>query len=218
MKALTLLLLLAAAASIAQTGTMPALNTTGIVALVTDEASTNGSGFVVGATDDSLFVVTARHVVMPNGKISPDIKVAFNDNVFTNGNVLFVHSDTSDLYDIALVGIRRKNEQLPRYSTIANITPGCDVFFYRSKGITRLPGNDLGTIVNWEDEDHMMYSVYLAGIKGGDSGSALFSAKGIVGMIIGQDRYYGSVLNINHIKKVISSWNDKYWQLGTLDQ
>ncbi|SFD17278.1 Trypsin-like peptidase domain-containing protein [Chitinophaga sp. CF118] len=187
----------------------------GVVSLNLASANSGGSGFIIGATEDSIYIITARHVVLRAKEHALQITANIGDGNKLPVNILYM-KDASDnqLDDIALCSAPLKKVHVGSYCSVSGAEPDTEVFFFRSEAQKeRIPVVENGTIESWEDENNRMFSIYLVGISPCDSGSALFSNDGIVGMIIKEQSSYGYALSIDHIKDVITSWNKKYWQL-----
>jgi len=191
---------------------------TAVAGVIINGGKQAGCGFVVGVTRDSLYIVTAHHVVrIANTHVAEKIEVQLAGGEKLPARVLHTFTERSQQTDIALLGVAYAGYGKPAYCSINNPAPGFDVYFLKGEERIKTPADEPGSIERWEDDDHQLYSIYLPEIKEGDSGSALFTREGIAGMVINTADVYARVLNITYVKQVVEKWGDNYWQLCAVD-
>jgi hypothetical protein len=163
-----------------------------------------GSGFICSQSGDSIFVISALHVVAHG---SDPIRVTMHNKGTFVGKILFADVP----HDLVVIGIEVKDYKWAPLPIATSVELGDQVFFITLSKEEKplLPRGTIATIDKWDFDNGIQY-VAMNAVVGGDSGSALLCKDGIAGMI-----YHDQVrsLDILTIKKLISEWNKSKWQL-----
>jgi hypothetical protein len=166
--------------------------------------SEKGSGFICSQAGDSIFIISAYHVVA--NRHGP-IRVTLHDKRTFVGKVSF--ADVA--HDLVVIGIEAHDYKWVPVPIATNVELGDQVFFITLSKDEKplLPRETIATIDKWDFQNGVQY-VTTRAVIGGDSGSALLCKDGIAGMI-----YDDHVLSrdIQTIKSLISNWNKSKWQL-----
>jgi hypothetical protein len=171
-----------------------------------------GAGFFCGSTKDSVYVITAAHVVRPAWQQNNEIWVSFSGDS-TRASVLHCFDSSEVIYDIAILSIPNRRWQSGSCLYVTANSNLNDLFFYRNGESKPLPIITPAFFTSWESDEHEAYSIYLPEIKKGDSGSGLFCNKGLAGMIIDKFSPYGLVLSAGHIRNVVHKLYPGIWQI-----
>lgn len=195
---------------------------------VTDNASENGSGFVVGATADSVFVATAAHVLL---RPTATIRVWLEGQPpELPARILAFVRDTATGHDLALVGVAvwgYRPTAWPAFCT--EPTTSDDIWFVHTEQAdstvsvthlnrTRLPRAGGGVLSGISRRRHtLMFS--LSGVAQGDSGSPLFITVQdepiVVGMITEKSKPH-TAHDMEYIAAVLRPRLGRRWLLPTL--
>jgi hypothetical protein len=163
-----------------------------------------GSGFICSQIGDSVFVISAYHVVAHR---NDPIHVTMHDNRTFVGKIAF--ADTR--HDLVVLGLEAKNFEWVPVPIATNVELGDQVFFITLSEASKplLPRGKIATIDRWDFSNGVQY-VSTNAVIGGDSGSALLCENGIAGMIF-TDQVLS--LDILTIRSLILKWNREKWQL-----
>ncbi len=171
----------------------------------------SGAGIVVYKNADTAYVLTARHVVIDvaDGTVARSINLVTNDKQILPASIAYAPTDTSDDYDMALLRTVWPNAPDMPLCADTKPTPGCDLFFYRPQEKTVLPQGDEPAYFDvWNDLQHHSFTMYTADLQPGDSGNAIYSRDGIVGIVSeGDDKreFKTRILFVEHIKNTVSA-------------
>lgn len=171
----------------------------------------SGVGLVVYKNADTAYVLTARHVVIDvaDGTVATGINLVTSDNRELPANIAYAPAQKGDDYDMALLRTVWKNAPDMQLCADAKPEPGCDLFFYRPLQKKVLPQDDEPAYFDvWNDLGCRSFTMYTADLQPGDSGNAIYSRKGIVGIVAGgydKGAWKTRILFIEHIKNTLSA-------------
>ena len=174
----------------------------------------NGLGFVVGEKGDSLYVVTAYHVIDPaEDQTNPDIwtrniyitfsdGVAFSNGFLQRGRLLEVRDKLAmDIRDFAVIKVS-KPPALYSWERISMAPPESIKERERVLYIDRIDG--IPTPDDWGYVRQANPPLWETSVKGrmqGNSGGPMLNAYGIAGMILSTERDLTRMLPIDKIRE-----------------
>ena len=174
----------------------------------------NGLGFVVGEKGDSLYVVTAYHVIDPaEDQTNPEIwtrniyitfsdGVAFSNGFLQRGRLLEVRDKlATDIKDFAVIKVS-KPPALYSWEKISMAPPESIKERARVLYIDRVGG--IPTPDDWGYVRQANPPLWETSVKGrmqGNSGGPMLNAYGIAGMILSTERDLTRMLPINKIRE-----------------
>lgn len=181
-----------------------------------------GSGFVVGSSPDSVYIVTAGHVLL---------EARAGVQVWLEGGRAWVPAQVRYLrnqeeFDLGLLAVPARQYRWPRLTLYPGLTPDDDLCFLHlsltksadeTVGVDRqrLPAASQATMLAADHQAHTI-SFELAGVKPGDSGSALLvEAAGrvlVAGMIL-ENGDPNTALSIDFIRQTLQPLLGSRWQL-----
>ncbi len=173
--------------------------------------SRRGFGWVVGAREDSVYIVTADHVVRGDlpGEVAARPKIRFFGDAGKHriGELLPQHD--IDL-DLAIIRVPIPNRRLWRRSSLdpQPPRPGQPVFFVGKKGNWFVPERP-GRIRSVDGSQILAEALP---VLVGTSGAPLIGARGILGMIVSDSGSKTRVIGIDAIRERAESWAP--WSLG----
>jgi hypothetical protein len=169
-----------------------------------------GNGFIVGEHGDSIYAITAKHVITNNNnEISDSIKIQTPaSKVEFRGVVISTHQ----FDDVALIALPKYEFDWKGCCYISNIRTQADLFYFQFDSTWYMSMDQEG-IVRKIDAQRGLLMVDIRGVEDGDSGSALFCADGLIGMIL-EKGSLSAVLDINRIRDIyIVEWKMPGWML-----
>ncbi len=188
------------------------INSTGVELRTEDGAK--GSGFIIGVAKDSIYIVTAKHVIT-NVKDKDRMFVKlFNEPGQYILTIKFISQDT--MLDIALVAMKRQRYYPWNKPDISEDLNSRETLFFQHLNGGR-------ELIGLAEESHLVsrsrtekrYYLDINPVRPGDSGSALYKVGNgiyIVGMLI-QSGETSCAIPITYIKKLIHTKFPDLWQL-----
>jgi hypothetical protein len=171
-----------------------------LVVAIQTERNESGSGFLFAADADMIYILTANHVV----ENLETVNVSFFSNQYDEvGTVIGQNS----YYDVAVVAVpnSRRFPWSP-ISAIQNPKGGTPVFCITVRRDRQVLNNKNRAIITSINNEEITTNT---NINEGDSGTPLFSASGVIGMIFKQP---GTARPIGILYDLVSSWKLP-WQL-----
>lgn len=174
-----------------------------------------GAGIVVGATDSSLYIVTAFHVLFgrQDSVGTRGIKVTF---ALRSDSVTATTVESDRAFDIAVIRIPRNSvSSLPafdRKGSVDDLFEGNTVYAVGcppGRCLTRVPGSDEFLLL--DREQYISFGTRL--VRGGNSGGALFNRDDeIIGMVVsirgGDAGRVGRARSINFVMGMVEdTWS-----------
>lgn len=174
-----------------------------------------GGGLLVGQLADSLYIITAKHVIH-NAPDRVEIQLA-GDSKFLKAKVAFLPVSEHD--DFALLSVYLRGYQYVPLGETARPDPNANVFIFRPTNPMAMVPEDGSALLQGSDSGKNLFYVYSDKIHPGDSGSAVFEGltNRVIGIVVSSDdagiESISNVLKINRIRGVIANLFTKAWQL-----
>ena len=175
------------------------------------QAAQNGFGFIVGARGGSLYIVTARHVI-----------VGVNDDPDAapqNGAKVVFYADQGKPYSAEVLGTHEGDLAVLRVAAPPGLqwarscvagsdkqNRGTSVWFVGKGDKWSVPVNP-GAISSERPDTKSLLEIDGLSVSPGTSGAPLIASTGIVGMIQNDSAYDTRALTIDFIQRAIQQWN-----------
>jgi hypothetical protein len=164
-----------------------------------------GTGIILARKGDTLYLVTAGHVLRDHAPDKPII-VRLGDIPDTlHATVQFYHDpQNGDKEDLAVCSVFSKDYPYTEVSPLDTLRATVPVFYYHNRHLTAEYGDDGQSLITWSKTAHT-YKVYMPDVAGGDSGGPVFTrwvTPYLAGIIISGDRSC-EVLRISQILDII---------------
>ncbi|GGD82347.1 hypothetical protein GCM10011514_52990 [Emticicia aquatilis] len=176
-----------------------------------------GTGFIIGQNSDSLFIITAKHII---DGVNASLLVDLTDELINIPSK--IRRKSNDL-DLALLSIPKLNYSWNTYNHIKLSDPSSSklflVYYVDVLGQKKeLEPKTIKAIINKWYEENDIYEISETLIGNGNSGTMLLCNRGVIGIAIEQ-RGNGicRAYRINLVKKWIDSFDSKIWQLIETD-
>lgn len=180
---------------------------------ISTKSDRKGSGFVIGCSKDSVYIVSAAHVF--KGYQIGESANLYLPNV--TKPIIATLSFIADVEegDIAMLSAGIKNYCFNKILADDNPDFSKDIFFIQSLEEKRqiIPAESPAYIKKYIDSIGC-FDFHMYGLEAGDSGSALFSDKenpSLIGMVI--TGYPSLAIPVSHIKEIIQKHFRNKWQL-----
>ena len=181
----------------------------------------DGTGFIVGAKDKTIYIATALHVVCTEEQGNEsNQKDSFNSNDTCSKNIrvlLYGISEWKDAevvcrdkggIDFALLKVlvdENIDEMINAVNYIERSARGDKIYLINRNG-TKVGGND--SEIRDADYENKKITAYLkSGIS--DSGSSVFAKNGLIGMILESNGDFSTILPVSHIMNVVSEYANR---------
>lgn len=175
------------------------------------QAAQNGFGFIVGARGGSLYIVTARHVIVgvnddPDAAPPNSAKVVFYSDQGKpySAEVLGTHEGDLAVLRVAAPPVLQWARSCVAGSDKQN--RGTSVWFVGKGDKWSVPVNP-GAISSERPDTKSLLEIDGLSVSPGTSGAPLIASTGIVGMIQNDSAYDTRALTIDFIQRAIQQWN-----------
>ena len=199
-----------------------------VVRIASLDINEHGFGWVVSVQSRQVFVVTARHVVLPRAQAGAPaapvdasnrkIEVSFcaGDAGGTARAAQIVDAFDAGGHDIALLRVPRPTGYEPllrALSTEADVKPGVDSWLLGQEDRCGLAPRS-GAVASVRDARNNL-RVEFPGARGGESGGPVISGYGVLGLITDADDLSFTLHSITSLEARLRSQNRDGWQLVT---
>lgn len=180
-----------------------------LTVVLNDDTIEHGFGFVIGEQDNTLYVVTANHVVRSD---SPDtnaetISARFYVDRGKSYPATLLELSYEDI-DLALLEVVKPSETYQWETDYFFPNPGQNtkVWFIGRNQEWWIPSDSIaGTINKPPSNIRIQFPVDIVSVEPGTSGAPLISQEGIVGMIVEDRSTEVSTLSISAIKNIVTT-------------
>jgi len=164
-----------------------------------------GFGFVIREEDDSLFVVTAAHVVIHEDRTLATRRISLGFHGSAGSATASLLGMDSDL-DLALLLVRKRPDFRWTFRrAVARVVRGDEVWIVGRNWTWNATAEDFRGQVSQADGDEIVAD--FAGVEGGASGGPLLSRRGIAGMVLNDEGNEVTALKIDVIRQVaLRNW------------
>ncbi len=170
----------------------------------------SGFGFVVGKRQGTLYVATAKHVVMQIEESIPATSVTATfyharGKPIPIKDVTVLNIKRDDL-DLALLEIRKPIgfKLKSSYFSSRKVKRGDDVWFIGREGKWRVPAREGRVSENPKSDGKINFEI--STVKSGTSGAPLVTENGIVGLIIKDHQYDAIAISLEIIEEFASNF------------
>lgn len=164
-----------------------------------------GTGFIVAKQGDTLYLVTAGHVLRKRlSDTSVNVTLGNREDTLQARVRLVRDPQKGDKEDLALCTVLSKDYQYDKIPLLDTLSTGIPVFYYHNRDLCAVVGDNEQLLITWNNEKHT-YRVYMPGVEGGDSGGPVFTNRHdtrLSGIIISGDQSC-EILRISHILAII---------------
>ena len=175
-----------------------------------DEYNINGFGIIISKINDTIYCITANHIVRSNRAKPKNIFATFYSYQEKTFQALLLNKFDKNL-DLAIIRINtEKDREKIRYNkNISLATPSTneEVCFIGREGTWYIPTFKGTGSINRIDEITNRIFIDIMTVQPGTSGAPIFTKKGIIGMIVHDSVNTIHVTPINLIKQRIFKWN-----------
>lgn len=170
--------------------------------VVLENNNSIGTAFVVGKSENHVYLITARHVISSSQNV---ILTSINGKKYTASLI-----EEHDVYDLALLETSLFPLSSDRIPIVSDIAMNDEVVFFSLKDLGKiLPSNRPGIIRDITGES---INVIIDEVELGHSGSPIFCISGIAGIILKKGRFT-ECINILLVKEIIEIWANGEFQV-----
>lgn len=166
-----------------------------------------GFGFVIAEEKNTLYIVTANHVVYPKmlGLKTKEILVRFYQNQREKQVIAELLDIADERLDVALLKVSKPASYIWEKELFCpNYQKGDKVWFIGRNRKWYIPSDDKTGILCNSDSDEYGHIVFdIISVMPGTSGAPLFTENGIIGMIIEDEGNRARAIPINSIRTFV---------------